>query len=215
MIRFIGDVHGKFGPYKTLIKDVPFSIQVGDMGVGFRHYTPMRELVTSQNPPFDAMSKGRHLFLRGNHDNPSVCRKQRYWIPDGTYLDDKIFCVGGAVSIDRAYRTEGLDWWADEECSRAELDAIVDRYIRLKPEIVCTHEVPESVATELLAAFNKVKITDGSRTRQAFESMLHHHQPKYWVFGHWHQSLRFMRGRTQFQCLAELEHVDIDLEDFL
>lgn len=37
-MRFIGDVHGKFKSYKTLIKDIPMSIQVGDMGVGFKKY---------------------------------------------------------------------------------------------------------------------------------------------------------------------------------
>lgn len=209
-VRFIGDVHGKFAPYKKLIRDAPFSIQVGDMGVGFQGFR-QGELKHLANPPFDAMSEGRHLFLRGNHDNPEVCKRHKYWIPDGTFLDGAVFCVGGAVSIDRVYRTEGMDWWADEECSRAELDEIVDRYIEAKPDIVCTHECPESMANEIMAAFNKVKISDGSRTRQAFEVMLFHHQPRYWVFGHWHQSLSFVRGRTTFQCLNELEFVDVDI----
>ena len=37
--RFIGDVHGKFGRYNTILKDATTAhiptIQVGDMGVGF------------------------------------------------------------------------------------------------------------------------------------------------------------------------------------
>lgn len=209
-VRIIGDVHGKFAPYKSIIKDVPFSIQVGDMGVGFRGYRH-GEPKWLANPPHDAMSAGRHLFIRGNHDNPEVCKRQEFYIPDGEYLDNKIFCCGGAVSIDKAYRTEGWDWWPDEELSTAELYAIVDRYVELKPEIVITHECPESVATELMAAFNKVKVGDGSRTRQAFEVMLHHHQPKQWFFGHWHHSIEFQRGRTTFRCLNELEYADVEL----
>ena len=32
IIRIIGDVHGKIGPYTHLIKDVEYSVQVGDLG---------------------------------------------------------------------------------------------------------------------------------------------------------------------------------------
>lgn len=214
IVRFIGDVHGKFNRYERLIEDVPFSIQVGDMGVGFLR---LREgmLTPSSNPPFDAMSKGRHLFIRGNHDNPEVCKRHKYYIPDGTLLDDKIFCLGGATSIDKAYRVEGIDWWRDEELSYEELDKLIVRYAELKPSVVCTHEAPQSIANEILAAFNKTKIGDSSNTRDALERMFYLHQPKYWVFGHWHQSMSFERNGTKFQCLNELESVDIDLEEFV
>ena len=209
-IRVIGDVHGKFKPYRNLIRDVPQSIQVGDMGVGFRGYNLDRELVWRTNPPYSAMSEGDHKFIRGNHDNPTVCRQQKHWIPDGTAVDG-IYCLGGAVSIDRAYRTEGLDWWPDEELSYAELDRMIDDYAALKPDVVVTHDCPESMATALMAAFNKTKIADGSRTRVALEQMLHTHQPRLWLFGHWHVSLSFMVGRTTFRCLDELEFADVEI----
>lgn len=45
----IGDVHGKYGPYRNLIKDKIGTIQVGDMGVGFRKW-PHGEPET--NPPY-------------------------------------------------------------------------------------------------------------------------------------------------------------------
>lgn len=207
-LRIIGDVHGKYGRYRELIRDVPFSIQAGDMGVGFK---AMRggEAKYISNPPFDAMSEGRHLFIRGNHDNPEVCRRHKYWIPDGSVVDG-IYCLGGAVSIDRAWRTEGWDWWADEECSYAELERMIDDYAIIKPEIVITHECPGSIANEIIAALNKTRIEDGSRTRQALERMLAIHQPRQWFFGHWHESLSFVRGRTAFRCLNELEHVDVE-----
>lgn len=208
-LRVIGDVHGKFKPYRNIIRDVPFSIQAGDMGVGFRGYRH-GELVHLTNPPYDAMSEGHHLFIRGNHDNPEVCKRQRYWIPDGTVVDG-IFCLGGAVSIDRAYRTEGLDWWPDEELSYAELERMIDEYAAIKPEVVITHDCPSSIANEILAAFNMRKIEDGSRTRVALEQMLAAHQPREWYFGHWHVSLSFVRGRTKFQCLNELEYVDVEI----
>lgn len=216
-LRIIGDVHGKFRRYREIIRDVPFSIQAGDMGVGFMGFRG-GELRSLTNPPYDAMSEGRHLFIRGNHDNPEVCKRQKYWIPDGSFIpavdgiiDSGIYCLGGAVSIDRAYRTEGLDWWPDEELSYAELERMVDEYAAIKPEIVITHDCPSSIANEILSAFNKTKIEDGSRTRVALERMLGRHQPREWYFGHWHVSLSVKRGRTLFTCLNELEYVDVEI----
>ena len=205
-LRIIGDVHGRFRRYREIIRGVPFSIQAGDMGVGFRNR--MGELAA--NPPYDSMSEGRHLFIRGNHDNPEVCKRQKYWIPDGAVVDG-VYCLGGAVSIDRAWRTEGFDWWPDEELSYAELAQKIEEYAAIKPEIVVTHDCPSSVAERILVTFNKAKIEDGSRTRQALQTMLDIHQPKEWYFGHWHVSLSFVRGRTTFRCLDELEFVDIDI----
>lgn len=206
-LRIIGDVHGRFSQYREIIRDVPFSIQVGDMGVGFIRSNGL----PSANPPFDAMSEGRHLFLRGNHDNPNVCRQQRYWIPDGSIVDGKIFCLGGAVSIDRHLRTQGLNWWPDEECSYEELQRHIDTYAAVKPEIVISHECPESVADSIMASFNMQKISDGSRTRQALQAMLDIHEPRAWFYGHWHYAMKFNVGRTSFRCLAELEYVDVEV----
>lgn len=208
-LRFIGDVHGHWAAYKRAIRDVPFSIQVGDMGVGFFRYRHGGVAPTS-NPPFDSMAKGRHLFIRGNHDNPQVCRRQRFWIPDGSMVDG-VFCLGGAVSMDRAYRTEGMDWWADEELSAEELEHHVARYAGLKPDIVCTHECPDSIASTVMSAYRIGRIDDGSRTRPALERMLQLHQPRLWVFGHWHRSIVVSRGRTTFRCLGELECIDVEL----
>lgn len=214
-IRLIGDVHGKWGAYKKIIRDCPHpSLQVGDMGVGFKRWDPVEErLVSSSNPPYDAMSAGDNRFIRGNHDSPDDCFRHPFWVPDGSFHHG-IFCVGGAVSIDRAYRTEGIDWWADEELSLARLDQIVTDYSEKKPSVVVTHDCPESVAGQIMSTFNKTKIEDGSRTRQALEVMLYRHRPKLWVFGHWHHSIRFAMGGCLFVCLAELEHVDVDLDDY-
>src|SRR5688572_3564341 len=122
-VRFIGDVHGRFKAYKALIRAVPRSIQVGDMGVGFFKW-PHGE--AAQNPPHDAMVSGDHRFIRGNHDNPAVCRTQSQWIADG-HIEDGMMFVGGGVSIDQALRHQSFDWWPEEELSPAELDAMIAR----------------------------------------------------------------------------------------
>lgn len=205
MTRFIGDVHGKYSQYKRILKGSPPSIQVGDMGVGFRR---MSSGDFYANPPHRYMSEGEHLFIRGNHDNPGECRKHSQWIEDGTYRDGMMF-IGGAMSIDREWRVENFSWWADEELSMAELNELVDKYILLKPRVMVTHDCPEEVATEVARASGVNKLDYPSRTRQAFQSMWSSHSPELWIFGHWHHSFDHVLNGTRFICLAELEWIDI------
>lgn len=205
-MKFIGDVHGKFGQYKELIRDVPESIQVGDMGVGFMTWDGRYR----ENPPHYLMTRdgADHRFIRGNHDNPEVCRRQSQWIPDGS-VHKGVFCVGGGLSIDRMYRVEGLSWWPDEEIAEADWEPILADYAALKPEVVVTHDCPESIARDILATFNMVKIHDPSITRVMLQRMFETHQPEVHIFGHWHQSIKIKSGRTTFICLNELETFDI------
>ena len=43
--------------------------------------------------------------------------------------------IGGAWSIDHAMRTEGLDWWRDEELAVMEFDRIAKIYEETKPRV--------------------------------------------------------------------------------
>lgn len=209
--RFIGDVHGKYKQYKRILKEANAegiqTIQVGDMGVGFKRYL-YGEDVFYPNPPYDVMVKGDHKFIRGNHDNPEVCRKHTQWISDGATINDVMF-VGGALSIDAAYRTEGYTWWRDEELTYDELDQIFLKYQEFKPRVMITHECPEEVACRLS---NVHKLDIPSVTRQAFDNYLADHQPEIWVFGHWHTSFDQEWKGTRFICLNELETVDLDVD---
>ncbi len=210
--RLIGDVHGKYGRYKKLIKAVDHSIQVGDLGVGFRYHgqNAARYGHHEQNPPYDTMVRHNSYFLRGNHDNPGVCRHHSQWIPDGTIKtigNSKVMFVGGALSIDIYRRLEGFSWWSDEELNINELNGIVDKYLEVKPDVMITHECPEQIAALLNHSF---KLDKSSRTRQAFEMMFEEHKPALWVFGHWHHSFNMDVYGTEFRCLAELEHMDVE-----
>jgi len=213
-MRFIGDVHGKFQPYKRIIRDVPRSIQVGDMGVGFKkpgHHDDFLDEAWSSNPPHYAMTKEgeSHRFIRGNHDNPEVCKQQSQWIPDGHHEGDMFF-VGGAVSIDQMWRTEGIDWWRDEELTIRELDELITKFADFKPRVMVTHEAPEFLVDGLVMASGRgFKIEWPSATRQAFEAMWNLHKPELWVFGHWHVSFDYKEKGTRFKCLDELEHMDV------
>lgn len=208
--RFIGDVHGKWMSYLNVIHNpsnpCSRSIQVGDFGFGFRQRAEYVNYIT------DEMNRENHnhRFIRGNHDNPTECKSHKNFIHDGTIEDGMMF-VGGAFSIDKDWRTPGLDWWDDEELSYEELGEMIVRYEENKPEIMVCHECPDSVAQVLFKDTMKENL--GSRTRNAFDIMFHHtnHKPKFWIFGHWHISKQMNILGTDFICLNELEFIDLDV----
>lgn len=187
MIRFIGDVHGDPKAYLRAIGDAERSIQVGDFGLGFTRMP---------------VAGPGHRFIRGNHDCPSLCRERPDWIADGTIEDGMMF-IGGATSIDREYRIEGVSWWPDEQLSTPQLERMVDLYQRHRPRIMVTHECPASVARELFLRHYKLAIEDRSDTREAFEVMLSIARPEVWIFGHWHEWRDKVIDGTRFICLPE------------
>lgn len=202
----IGDVHGLFYDYRKILKVLKpkTSLQLGDMGVGFPDY---QELVLNDIP-------GDHYWLRGNHDNPKVSRNHSNYIGDfgihqGSFMGglfNELMFVSGAWSIDKDYRTPGLSWWSEEELSYKELSDVVNLYVDKKPEIVCTHDCPTYVLNDIYLAYGHVFPT---RTGDAFNTMIRHRMPAYWIFAHHHRSWRKDINGCTFICLNELEYLDI------
>lgn len=204
----IGDIHGLWENYARILEVYrpQHSVQVGDFGIGFHREDPVRlEQVRYAMDNFGTNNR----YIRGNHDNPAACLADPRWIPDASFDEvHGIFYLGGAFSIDQAFRTPGLSWWEDEELSMDALYAAMDVYEAARPRIVITHECPESIVPHM---FNWYKTEWPSRTRQALDAMLAMHQPELWVHGHWHGSRDQVHGTTRFICLDELEHVMVDI----
>ena len=191
-MRYIGDVHGKTHIYEQIASQVEESVQVGDLGVGFVEHIPTGE---------------RHRFIRGNHDNPHLCKRTEGWIPDGHIENDTLF-VGGAWSIDQMYRTQDVDWWVGEECGAWQFIEFVNACRAHRPRIVVTHDCPDSVVRPLrLLGMDQARYR--TRTGDGLQRMFEAHQPDIWIFGHWHQSRDQVIEGTRFICLAELEHIDL------
>ena len=201
---FIGDVHGFFDRYKKIIKKHPETIQVGDMGVGF-HRMIGDDRTPERNPPYDAMAKGNHRFIRGNHDNPAVCRQHDFWIPDGHVEGDMMF-IGGADSIDKAYRIEGLSWWREEQLDYGEWVVTYDTYLKNTPRIMVTHDCPRSIYYHL---HERVFETPDDATSRNLQYFFESHKPELWIFGHHHLSFDKVIDGTRFVCLDELETMEI------
>ena len=198
-MRIIGDIHTKWPAYQKLCKSCESSIQVGDFGIGF---------LSVQNTDFmnDWMIENpTHKFINGNHDKPALCKKMTGYLPNGVY--DEMMVMGGAFSHDKIRRTEGVDWWADEELSNEELYEMVDLYEKSKPKVMITHEGPLLVVKDLI--LGNYKHQTKTRTGQALQAMFEIHQPDLWVFGHYHEYHKSKFGNTEFVCLEELGWMDI------
>lgn len=211
--RLIGDIHGKFEEYIFEVLsgfDGP-SIQLGDFGIG------LDDTVWDNTVSNWQRENTQHRFIRGNHDNPHVSKEMPGYIPDGLIENDVMF-IGGAWSIDWPDRWPGVDWWPDEELSYEELYRLLDVYSIAKPRVMITHDAPTDIAYKMfvenglaLGGKNAKKIR--TRTGEAFQSMFETHQPDCWFFGHWHYTVPYLVGKTNFFCLGELDYIDVDLSD--
>jgi hypothetical protein len=215
--RLIGDIHGHFYDYQAYsIADFDGpTIQVGDFGIGFGQGDYWNESVN------DFHRDGRHRFIRGNHDNPTVCYDEMVGcINDGNIEDDVMF-IGGAWSIDNPVappgwyrRTAGVDWWFDEECSDERFHRMFESYEFHRPKIMITHDCPASVSYKMFWGSDTVKgPAYPNRTSTWLDRFLEVHQPEFWFFGHWHKTMYYTQGNTTFVCLGELDTIDIDFSD--
>ena len=209
LTRIIGDVHGLWNDYQTVISDCERSIQLGDFGIGMGQGDYWHDRVN------DTIGGTGHRFIRGNHDNPNQCPKMLSWIADGTVENDVMF-VGGAWSIDADYRTPGFDWWQAEELSSTEFERVYDIYMTVRPRIMITHDCPTLTSYRMFIRTGKRVWGERpklylTRTGEMLQHMFEQHQPELWYFGHWHHTSRMVIEGTVFQCLAELDYIDVEI----
>lgn len=191
------------------------TVQIGDFGIGFGQSDYWHESVN------EFQINGNHRFIRGNHDNPYVCKQEMSMcIPDGTIEGDVMY-IGGAWSIDNPVappgwhrRTAEIDWWFDEECSDAEFEKMFEDYKTVKPRVMITHDAPSRASYDM---FWPTGIQRGpvypNRTANWFDRFHEAHKPEFWFFGHWHCTMRLLKEKTMFVCIDELDWIDVDLSD--
>ena len=180
-LLIIGDVHGKINEYWKILQKCDkryYSIQVGDFGFSKQHEWHLNNIDYSQ-----------HQINFGNHDDYTYLDKP-HSLSNWSISTSGLMTVRGAYSVDKAYRTENVDWWANEELNYEEMQRAIDSYISNKPKIMITHDCPHEA-------------------RQSLFGITENHQPELWVFGHHHKSKNEVINGTRFICLAELETMAI------
>ena len=204
-VRIIGDIHGMWSSYRRIIAECPFSIQVGDFGIGFPGW--------QKNDP--QKIKGKHYFIRGNHDNPMVCQQHPHYLGDFGFKEDwgRLFFLGGAFSIDQRYRIQGRDWWPEEEIAYSVLmNQVMPLYEKTKPEIVVTHDGPMAIR-RFLFSHHADDERNKSRTIVCLDNLFEIHKPRFWFHGHHHISNRQNILGTEFVSLASSEFYDHVIQD--
>lgn len=193
-ILLIGDIHGKVNLYKNIIKNNKFdySIQIGDYGFETEHKFA-KQLFDNKN-----------FVLFGNHDYyPNLY--ENYSLGDFGNFQNSIFYVRGANSIDRRFRTEGFDWFPNEELEYSKSYELLDLYEKTKPKIVISYDCPQIVRQTCFNIFDK------STTSNLLQVMFEIHKPDLWIFGHHHRSINVVIDGVNFICLTELEHKTITI----
>lgn len=216
MIYLLGDTHGNLNPIKKLLsentKEGDTIIQLGDFGIGFVHEEKLKSLGEKLK------SQGVYCYaVRGNHDNPIPFQEGRNWgnlqlLPDNSVLqieEKSILFLGGAISVDRHFRTLGVDYWSNERFSLNKKYLKNLRGIDMIMAHSCPNKVqPKPTKSPFIDKFAERDpnlysdlIEDGELINEAFEIMSQNNKIKNWYFGHWHvHHLQEYQG-CEFRCL--------------
>lgn len=150
------------------------------------------------------------LFIDGNHDNhefwaklptepwnggqvqrlpdaPNVIHLMRgeYYTIDGL----TVWCMGGAESIDKATRTQGVSWWPEEIPSQKEMwhgmDTLEEHGYDV--DIILTHTLPKM----LMAAYfgNSFPLKENDPTGVYLDEVYRRTRFRKWFCGHMHEDI--------------------------
>lgn len=197
-----GDIHADWEMLNKLLREEnpDILLQVGDFGYWPRF--KQHSLDRIENP-----NNTQIYFCPGNHEDwdaldsfheeeiaPNIhyMRKgTRLELPDGR----NIMFIGGAYSVDKAWRTPGLTWFPQEIIVDNDLKGIDERNI----DIVISHTCPEEFIMKGLPFFDKIH----DPSRRHLSLVLENARPKEWYFGHWHEPQRGTYKGTKWTALNE------------
>ncbi|MCD8036245.1 MAG: metallophosphoesterase [Clostridiales bacterium] len=206
-IFITGDKHGTFMPLfgladKIELKSTDILIIAGDAGYVWKaDYISTVENLRQVFP-------GTVAFIDGNHENHDVLNSldtvswmggKAHYVADRVYhmlrgeiysiYGNNIFTFGGARSVDKDRREEGVSWWKDEEPNiwemeygREKLAANIDNI-----DYVITHETPLFAR----AFISRTKVVDSDYQLPAeldkwYGMIADSPRLKKWYFGHMH-----------------------------
>jgi DNA repair exonuclease SbcCD nuclease subunit len=236
MIIAIGDVHGKFdqliSKMETILEGntgVNF-VQLGDFGLGFEQ--PFRDWNTL-DPINELLKQSDSMMyvIRGNHDNPSFWHLGRgfdfsniVFQPDDSIMliEDKMcYFAGGAISIDRTRRRQGVDYWGAETYV-PNIYGYDDYPSEEKVDILFTHDVyhpcsPYSVhnseSVKYFAESDKYLIEDITESQVSmkilYDGILRTNPNFVWYHGHYHESHVTNNNEQITHSLSELEFKEV------
>ncbi len=227
MVFITGDTHGQIDYFKLdcfarknkHLTKKDFMIVAGDFGAIWDKDSLEKDLNKYSKLPWTT------LFVDGNHENFDIInsypveiwnggkvhkiRKDIIHLMRGQVFDlegKKIFTFGGATSIDKAWRQEGLSWWRQELPTYDDLDEAdlnLAKHHRAV-DFIITHSCSEKTLYKLPLYDRPAKLK--SCIDNAFLSNFETLKYKHWYFGHYHLDHRVSEKQTAlYQKILRLE----------
>lgn len=227
MIYITGDIHGDISrfqyssfPEQEEMTKQDYVIVLGDFGLPWMQTRSEKKMLYQLNhKPFTI------LFIDGNHENQPLLNsfpveewnggKVSYITENIIYLRRgqvfnieglKFFTFGGASSIDKEYRTDGIDWFKEEIPNLEEMN---EGLYNLQEhgnsvDYVLTHTCPCETYDELksrmfLMEFEYDEVNKYLSDVDWFlidDSSLNEHKYKKWFFGHFHSNINLMDDKV-------------------
>lgn len=154
MLYVMGDIHGFWEILYRLSKFLgpdDVVVQVGDFGVDkfFANPDYLKKL-------FEKI-KYKLIFIDGNHEHfPTIGMWSKdslteitpnvFYAPRGLVMELEGYLVGflgGAESVDKAWRTIGKDWFPEERIQQEDVDLLVKNANGRQLDILFTHTPPQ------------------------------------------------------------------------
>lgn len=186
--------------------DITHIIQVGDFAYAWPGTKPLklsRSYFTDEQ--LDKLENEiEKWWLEGNHENyTKLIEDCGAWQPGWTWksrgqveeIDGyKMMFFGGASSWDKAYRTEGVSWWPDEEISYGQVTAALGHdHI----DAIFSHDHPSSFSY----SEDRYPIDGfGKGCRDALQTLHDQYKPEFWFFGHHHRGDQKLENGSLWTC---------------
>jgi DNA repair exonuclease SbcCD nuclease subunit len=221
-----GDTHGVFSRFNSRnwvlgrsLDKGDYLIIAGDVGLLWSGLVEKDEIYWIKwfdNKPWIT------LFVDGNHDNHERLQaleiKSKFGgmvgrVSDSVYhlrrgeiyrlAGKKIFTFGGALSIDKHHRTEGISYWRNEIASHKEMEHGLQELERhnYSVDYIITHTCPITISQIICAGFfeKQKDITCGY-----LEQVDRLTDFKRWYFGHWHIDRNLSKYTAIYQKINEI-----------
>lgn len=226
MIFVTGDTHGKLNsdkiskavfPLGETLNKSDYLIIAGDVGL---FYLDSESIKSYEERKFTT------LMVEGNHENYDLIKQ----LPEVAMFGDKVkkvnnslfilqrghvynidgkkfFAFGGAKSIDRYRRIEGLDWFPEEETNYAEITYALDTLALHdnKVDYIISHDCSSSALKDMSKVYRFQPEYTGHN--KFFEEIKNTIDFKMWYFGHYHKDFLIKGGKERclFEEVVELE----------
>jgi len=212
MIMYVGDLHGEVSAFAEIDQiarknNVDIIVQVGDSGVSWNDSCSVVKYFKERN-----LDSPIWYSCGGNHENWDRWRAHKleqkskvveivsgfFWVTRAhtIELDGKSHLFfGGAESIDKHMRVDGLTWWDYETPTASEFSDFFEAFDTGRPDIVVAHEAP------LCVSLNRSG-RDSQVTPKNLQNVirLSNHRPAHYYFGHHHILENWDIDGTRYSC---------------